>query len=146
MALTAEKKFIPEDVYSAEILRYYATMSKDTSEEATCKSIWDYYAKRNAESIWKSESEIKIARFELLSKKRENVIEDDNVYNLFYDILLIETGLEKTNKKDYLRCMKKLARQLKAYKIDSRGSIKLLKSELKNKKDTKKVLEIERKA
>ena len=131
MAAVMQKKFIPEQEYAVEISRYYISMNKDGNEAQTCKSIWDYYIKKNTEKIWKSESEIKIARFELLCKKRECVIENDTVYNLFYDILLIETGLEKSNKRDYFRCMKKLARQLKAYNIASRGSVKLLKKELK---------------
>ncbi len=117
MAIKAQKKFIPEQEYATELLRYYAAMNKDGNEEQTCKNIWDYYVKRNTESIWKSESEIKIERFEKTSRLRSGEIIGDTVFDLFSDILFIETGLDKSNKKQYKKCMKMLEKQLKKNKI-----------------------------
>ena len=125
-----EKGINPLDDYTKEIIRYYVMLDKGNTEDEVCKSIWQYYCRLNSERIWASENQEKISVFDALVEKHKEELTNYNIYSLFYDILTVETGLSKEDKK-YKNSMKALSKALKREKLSSVMTLKELLNQKK---------------
>lgn len=106
-----------------EVVRQYAVINRqnpDENEAGACFKIWEFWAFMNSERIWKEENE----SFDIIKEKRAVLVEKDSVYNLFYDIVYVETGISKKDKKMFTAAMKILDKSLKRNKLVSEIDLK----------------------
>ena len=93
----------------------YYESKKIYDEEYICFRIYEMYYKHNKEIIWSSENDNKIQRFNDISEKRKNQLETDDIFELYKDILYIEIGFEKAEKKQTLESIDVLFDVLEHY-------------------------------
>ncbi|MBR4950008.1 MAG: hypothetical protein IKZ25_04445 [Clostridia bacterium] len=93
----------------------YYESKKDYNEEYICFRIYESYYNKSKETVWSSENDGKIQRFNEISAKRENLLEKDNIFNLYKDILYIEIDFDKKDKKKVFQCLDILFDILKSY-------------------------------
>ncbi len=119
----------------------YYENKKTYNEEYICFRIYEMYYKHNKEIIWSSEDDNKIQRFYDISEKRKNQLENDEVFELYEDILYIEIGFEKAEKKQTLESIDILFDVLKYYGYENKPKkkelIKKTKEFFKNQKKGK---------
>ena len=119
----SEKAIEPAKDYTREIIRYFVVFYKDCDEAEACKKIWDYFHKTNSERIWASEIQERIEILDSLTELRKNTEANYNIYSVFFDILAVETGLKKADKR-YTESMKELSRALKKANLKSAVSLR----------------------
>ena len=67
----------------------YYESKKDYNEEYICFRIYESYYNKSKETVWSSENDGKIQRFNEISAKRENLLEKDNIFNGCYRLVLL---------------------------------------------------------
>ncbi len=112
-------------VVSSSFLYYES--KKEHNEEYTCLKIYESYYNKCKETVWSSENEGKIQRFNEISEKRKNLLEEDNIFRLYKDILYIEIDLDKKDKKKVFECLDILFDVLKSYGYKDKQKKKNLK-------------------
>lgn len=122
-AFTEAAKFISSSYV------YYKSKNSYT-EEYICFRIYEMYYKHNKEKIWSCEDDEKIRRFTDISEKRKQEISNDEIFELYKDILNIEIGFENAEKKQTLESLEILFEVLKSFGFEDKKKKKQLKKEI----------------
>jgi len=94
----------------------------DEKEEVYCHKLWNYYYRANFDNVLKLDVEELIQDYLKTNEKRMKPIENENIYDVFSDIIYLELRITPQDKQ-YKKLLNRLDDFLKDEKIKS--SIKL---------------------
>lgn len=110
-----------------EVARMYVILKvkyEHMSESELCELVWQRWLPINRERIWNEAGETHFLRFEEVSDRRAAKDTEDNIFNVFFDILYIETGTNREEKKNHKKAALMLYERLREYDYDYKKELK----------------------
>ncbi len=118
----------------AELVRDFAVIRRQNptqQEYIICEKLWSFWYVQNKERIWKDGSDLLCERLEELRLERNKPLLDDEIYKVYSDFLLIETGINIGEYKLYAKAIKLLYKQMKKAGLHTQSSKKEVLKEIK---------------